>query len=72
MNAIILGLNGDVEFGYLLQKNLKIVSKNVSQAHYKQLSGEHNTALAFGLWLVQNHQTQEIPEIISVISKISV
>ena len=67
IDAIILGFNGDVEF----DAYYKILSENIfaktPQVYYKQLSGEYNTASAFGLWVGANIiKTQEIPEIISV------
>lgn len=67
IDAIVLGLNGDVEF----DEYYKVLSENsfakTPQAYYKQLSGEYNTASAFGLWVgAKIIKTQEIPEIISV------
>lgn len=67
VNAIILGLNGDVEYDTYYKKLSENSFKNVPQAYYKQLSGEYNTASAFGLWVgAKIIKTQEIPEIISV------
>ena len=67
IDAIVLGFNGDVEFD-AYYKNLSENSfKNTPQAYYKQLSGEYNTASAFGLWIgAKIIKTQEILEIISV------
>jgi hypothetical protein len=67
IDAIVLGFNGDVEF----DEYYKVLSENsfaqTPQAYYKQLSGEYNTASAFGLWVgAKIIKTQEIPEIISV------
>lgn len=67
IDAIILGFNGDIEF----DDYYKILSENTfektPQVYYKQLSGEYNTASAFGLWVGSKIiKTQEIPEIISV------
>lgn len=67
IDAIVLGFNGDVEFD-AYYKNLVVNSfKNTPQVYYKQLSGEYNTASAFGLWVgAKIIKTQEVPEIISV------
>lgn len=51
IDAVVLGNNGDAQFdGYYheLQRNL---FAETSQLHYKHLSGEHNSASAFSLWL---------------------
>lgn len=67
IDAIILGYNGDVEFD-LYYKNLsKITFANIPQVYYKHLSGEYDTASAFGLWVGSKIiQTQNIPDIIKI------
>jgi 3-oxoacyl-(acyl-carrier-protein) synthase len=67
VDLIILGFNGDVEFDTYYKKLSENSFKNMPQAYYKHLSGEYNTASAFGLWVgAKIIKTQEIPEIISV------
>lgn len=67
VDAIILGFNGDAEFDTYFKKLSENSFENVPQVYYKQLSGEYNTASAFGLWVgAKIIKTQEIPEIISV------
>lgn len=67
IDAIILGFNGDVEFDTYYKILSENIFKNTPQVYYKQLSGEYNTASAFGLWVgAKIIKTQEIPEIISV------
>jgi 3-oxoacyl-(acyl-carrier-protein) synthase len=66
IDAIVLGFNGDAEF----DAYYKILSENTfaktPQVYYKHLSGEYNTASAFGLWVgAKIIKTQEIPEIIN-------
>ena len=67
IDAVILGFNGDVPFdGYYraLSENSFL---NTPQVYYKHLSGEYNTASAFGLWAGANIlKTQHIPAILKV------
>ncbi|WP_432670198.1 beta-ketoacyl synthase N-terminal-like domain-containing protein [Flavobacterium sp. SM2513] len=65
IDAIILGNNGDVEFDdYYNFSNT--IFKEIPQVYYKHLSGEYNTASAFGFWVASNIiKLQEIPEIVS-------
>ena len=67
IDAVVLGYNGDVETDFYF----KILSENcfakTPQIYYKHLSGEYNTASAFGLWIgAKIIKTQEIPEILKV------
>lgn len=67
IDAIVLGFNGDVEFDDYYKILSENFFKNTPQVYYKQLSGEYNTASAFGLWVgAKIIKTQEFPEIISV------
>lgn len=67
IDAIVLGFNGDVEFDDYYKILSENSFKNTPQVYYKQLSGEYNTASAFGLWVgAKIIKMQEIPEIISV------
>jgi len=67
IDAVVLGYDGDVEFDdYYKILSEKLFGKT-PQVYYKHLSGEYNTASAFGLWVgAKIIKTQEIPEIISV------
>ncbi|WP_293893367.1 beta-ketoacyl synthase N-terminal-like domain-containing protein [Flavobacterium sp.] len=67
IDAVILGYNGDVE----TDRYYKILSENcfakTPQVYYKHLTGEYNTASAFGLWTgAKIIKTQQVPEIIKV------
>jgi 3-oxoacyl-(acyl-carrier-protein) synthase len=67
IDVIVLGFNGDVEFDDYYKILSENSFKNTPQVYYKQLSGEYNTASAFGLWVgAKIIKTQEVPEIISV------
>jgi 3-oxoacyl-(acyl-carrier-protein) synthase len=67
IDAIILGFNGDLEFDEYYKLFSENSFKNAPQVYYKQLSGEYNTASAFGLWVAAKIiKTQEIPEVIKV------
>ncbi|KGO96098.1 beta-ketoacyl synthase N-terminal-like domain-containing protein [Flavobacterium enshiense] len=66
IDAIVLGNNGDVEFDdyYDISNSL---FKNTPQVYYKHLSGEYNTASAFGFWIAANIiKNQDIPEVVSM------
>ena len=67
IDVVVLGYNGDVETDVYY----KILSSNIfattQQVYYKHLSGEYNTASAFGLWVgAKIIKTQQIPEILKV------
>lgn len=67
IDALILGYNGDIEFDDYYKTLAENSFKNTPQVYYKHLSGEFNTASAFGLWVgAKIIKTQEIPEIICV------
>lgn len=51
IDLIILGANGDVEFDVYYNQVVHEVFKNIPQARYKHLSGEYDTASAFGFWV---------------------
>lgn len=67
IDAVVLGYNGDVESD-LYYKNLsEITFADTPQVYYKHLSGEYDSASAFGLWVgVKIFQTQTIPEIVKI------
>lgn len=65
LDAVVLGNNGDMEFDgyYDVSKSL---FNETPQVFYKHLSGEYNTASAFGFWVASNIiKTQQLPEIVS-------
>jgi len=67
IDAVVLGFNGDIEYDTYYKILSKNSCKNTPQVFYKHLSGEYNTASAFGLWVgAKMIKNQQIPEIISV------
>jgi 3-oxoacyl-(acyl-carrier-protein) synthase len=67
IDAVVLGYNGDMESDDYYKTFSENTFKNTPQVYYKHLSGEYNTASAFGLWVgLKILKTQVIPEIISV------
>jgi len=65
IDAVVLGYNGDVTFDGYYQKVAAELFQNTPQVYYKHLSGEYNTASAFGLWVGANIiKTQDIPDIV--------
>ncbi|WP_309597424.1 hypothetical protein [Flavobacterium davisii] len=64
IDAIILGYNGDVNFdGYY--DEVTSLFANTAQLYYKHISGEYNTASAFGLWVASHVvKNQNVPEIL--------
>jgi 3-oxoacyl-[acyl-carrier-protein] synthase III len=67
IDAVVLGYNGDADSD-LYYKNLsKITFADTPQLYYKHLSGEYDTASAFGLWVgAKIIQTQNIPDIVKI------
>jgi 3-oxoacyl-(acyl-carrier-protein) synthase len=67
IDAVVLGYNGDVDSD-LYYKNLSNSTfANTPQVYYKHLSGEYDTASAFGLWVgAKIVKTQTIPEIVKI------
>lgn len=67
IDAVILGYNGDVDSDYFYKNVSKTTFANTPQIYYKHLSGEYDTASAFGLWagakIIKN---QEIPSILKI------
>ncbi|MFK5878049.1 MAG: beta-ketoacyl synthase chain length factor [Flavobacteriaceae bacterium] len=63
IDVIILGVNGDSDYDRIYTYLQESIFKKTQQVSYKQLSGEYNTASAFGFWtackLLKN---QSIPE----------
>ncbi|WP_300565722.1 beta-ketoacyl synthase N-terminal-like domain-containing protein [Flavobacterium sp.] len=66
IDAVLLGNNGDIEFDSYYNISNSIF-KNTPQMYYKHLSGEYNTASAFGFWIASNvMKMQHIPQVISM------
>jgi 3-oxoacyl-(acyl-carrier-protein) synthase len=67
IDIVILGINGDVEYDSYYSNLQDTIFKNTQQLYYKHLSGEYNTATAFGFWTAcQILRKQEIPEILKL------
>lgn len=67
IDGIILGYNGDVEYDAFYKNLSKKTFVNTPQVYYKHLSGEYNTASAFGLFIgAKIIKNQNIPSIVSV------
>jgi len=65
LDAVVLGINGDVEFDSYYQNLTENTFKNIPQVYYKHLSGEYNTASAFGLFVGSKIiKSQQIPDIL--------
>lgn len=66
IDVVVLGNNGDIEFDDYFTKATDYFAESVS-VYYKHLSGEYNTASAFGLWVASNIlKNQQIPEILKI------
>lgn len=67
IDAVVLGYNGDVDSDLYYKGLSEVTFANTPQIYYKHLSGEYNTASAFGLWVgAKIIQTQSIPDIVKV------
>lgn len=67
IDAVVLGLNGDIEFDSYYTNLTENAFANTPQVYYKHLCGEYNTASSFGLWVGSKIiKTQTIPELIRV------
>ena len=67
IDAVVLGYNGDAEFDSYFKQFTENDFAKTTQLHYKHLSGEFNTASAFGLYIAANVlRSQQIPEILRV------
>ncbi len=63
IDAVVLGANGDVEFGTYYQNLSNGILAELPVLTYKQLSGEFYTASSFGCWLAAKIlKTKTIPE----------
>lgn len=67
LDAVVLGYNGDVDFDGYYQKLSAGLFSETPQIYYKHLSGEYNTASAFGLWVAAKViKAQQIPRLLKV------
>jgi 3-oxoacyl-(acyl-carrier-protein) synthase len=67
IDAVVLGYNGDVDSDLYYKKLSDSTFSNTPQVYYKHLSGEYDTASAFGLWVGSKIiQTQNIPDIVKL------
>src|SRR6187402_722189 len=65
VDAVLLGYNGDVDSDLYYKNLANATFANIPQVYYKHLSGEYDTASAFGLWVGSKIiQTQSIPDIV--------
>lgn len=62
IDAVVLGLNGDVIYDEFYKNLQSHLLKDIPQIAYKQFSGEYNTVSAFGTWVACNVlKNQKIP-----------
>ena len=67
IDLVVFGYNGDLETDVFYKKLAVNCFSNIQQVYYKHLSGEYNTASAFGLWVAAKIcKNQEIPEILKI------
>ncbi len=67
IDAIILGVNGDVDYDHFYAHLQEGVFKETQQLYYKHLCGEYNTASSFGLWIgAKLMKSQQAPEAIKL------
>ncbi len=67
IDAVILGFNGDISFDNYYKNLANTIFIQTPQVYYKHLSGEYNTASAFGLWVGSKIiKNQEIPSVLKV------
>jgi 3-oxoacyl-(acyl-carrier-protein) synthase len=67
IDAVLLGYNGDVDSDLYFKNLSNATFAKTPQVYYKHLSGEYDTASAFGLWVGSKIiQTQNIPDIVKL------
>jgi 3-oxoacyl-(acyl-carrier-protein) synthase len=65
IDAVVLGYNGDVQYDNYYTILAEGLFSAIPQIYYKHLSGEFNTASAFGLWVASHIvKLQEIPDVL--------
>ena len=66
IDALVLGINGDKQFDNYYQFANSHFAQT-PQVYYKHLSGEFNTASAFGFWVASKIvKTQSIPQVVKM------
>jgi 3-oxoacyl-(acyl-carrier-protein) synthase len=71
IDALIDGTNGDTDFNGYYEILAHAMFAETPHVYYKHLSGEYNTASAFGLYVGANIiQSQQIPSILKVNDKV--
>ncbi|HUH46923.1 MAG TPA: beta-ketoacyl synthase N-terminal-like domain-containing protein [Arenibacter sp.] len=72
IDILITGLNGDITFDYYYKELTQKDFRDTAQVYYKHLSGEFNTASAFGFWLgAKILKAQRIPEGVALNQKMA-
>ena len=72
IDVVILGINGDVDYDHYYSNLQDTIFNNTPQLYYKHLSGEYNTATAFGFWTAcQIIKEQKIPEILKLNDRVN-
>ena len=67
IDIVVFGFNGDVDYDIYYEYLQKNILKETQQLYYKHLSGEYNTASAFGLWTAcKLFRSQSIPEVLKL------
>ncbi len=67
IDAVVLGYNGDINYDNYYKNLSDNLFANTPQVYYKHLSGEYNTASAFGLWIGSKIiKTQQILDVLKV------
>jgi len=67
IDAVVLGVNGDVDYDHFYEHLQTGVFKQTQQLYYKHLCGEYNTASSFGFWLAAKLiKHQQVPEAIKL------
>lgn len=70
IDAVVIGKNDDISFQEYYPGLLSGFSPEIPVVHYKHLSGEYNTASAFGFWLAAGIlKNQRIPEVVLLSGK---
>lgn len=65
IDVVVLGNNGDIMFDTYYSNITSTIFNEIPQIYYKHLSGEYNTASAFGFWVAASIiKSQSIPSAI--------
>jgi 3-oxoacyl-(acyl-carrier-protein) synthase len=67
IDMVVLGINGDIRFDDYYHGLRDNIFASTLQIYYKHLSGEYNTASAFGFWTAcKLLESQSVPEILKL------